>query len=173
MKAQEREQIMASFKQGEIDLLVSTTVIEVGVDVPNATLMIIIHAERFGFSQLHQLRGRIGRSSHKSYCMLLAFDPYGEEARKRLNIMVKSNDGFRIAEEDLNIRGPGEFFGTRQSGMPDLRIANIVRDAPLLNEARKEAFAIIDRDPDLKGYPLLKKSLQAFWEGKIELFKTG
>jgi ATP-dependent DNA helicase RecG len=87
--------------------------------------------------------------------------------------MVKSNDGFRIAEEDLNIRGPGEFFGTRQSGMPDLRIANIVRDAILLNEARREAFSLIDRDPDLKGYPLLRKFLQTFWEGKIELFKTG
>jgi ATP-dependent DNA helicase RecG len=173
MKAQEREEIMSSFKQGEIDILVSTTVIEVGVDVPNATLMIIIHAERFGLSQLHQLRGRIGRGSHRSYCILVAYEPYGEEAKRRLDIMVKSNDGFRIADEDLNIRGPGEFFGTRQSGMPDLRIANIVRDAILLNEARREAFSLIDRDPDLKGYPLLKKSLQTFWEGKIELFKTG
>jgi ATP-dependent DNA helicase RecG len=173
IKAQEREEIMTSFKQGEIDILVSTTVIEVGVDVPNATLMIIIHAERFGLSQLHQLRGRIGRGSHQSYCILVAYEPYGEEAKRRLYIMVKSNDGFRIAEEDLNIRGPGEFFGTRQSGMPDLRIANIVRDAILLNEARREAFSLIDRDPDLKGYPLLRKSLQTFWEGKIELFKTG
>jgi ATP-dependent DNA helicase RecG len=173
MKAHEREEIMASFKQGNIDILVSTTVIEVGVDVPNATLMLIIHAERFGLSQLHQLRGRIGRGSHHSYCILVAYEPYGEEARKRLDIIVKSNDGFRIAEEDLNIRGPGEFFGTRQSGMPDLRIANIVRDAILLNEARREAFSLINRDPDLKGYPLLKKSLQTFWEEKIELFKTG
>jgi len=173
MKAQEREEIMASFKNGEIDILVSTTVIEVGVDVPNATLMLIIHAERFGLSQLHQLRGRIGRSSHPSYCILVAYEPYGEEAGRRLDIMLKSNDGFRIAEEDLNIRGPGEFFGTRQSGMPDLRIANIVRDAILLEEARKEAFSIIGRDPDLKAYPLLRKSLETFWQGKIELFKTG
>ena len=173
MKAQEREQIMASFKQGEIDILVSTTVIEVGVDVPNATLMIIIHAERFGLSQLHQLRGRIGRGAHQSYGVLLAYEPYGEEARRRLGIMVKSNDGFRIAEEDLDIRGPGEFFGTRQAGMPDLRVANIVRDAMLLNEARKEAFSIIDKDPDLKGYPFLRQSLETFWQGKIELFKTG
>jgi ATP-dependent DNA helicase RecG len=173
MKAQEREQIMASFKQGEIDVLISTTVIEVGVDVPNATLMTIIHAERFGLSQLHQLRGRIGRGAHQSYCILLAYAPYGEEARRRLGIMLKSNDGFRIAEEDLNIRGPGEFFGTRQSGMPDLRIANIVRDTVLLNEARKEAFSIIDEDPDLKGYPFMRKSLETFWSGKIELFKTG
>lgn len=173
IKAHEREEIMASFKHGNIDILVSTSVIEVGVDVPNATLMLIIHAERFGLSQLHQLRGRIGRSSHRSYCVLVAYEPYGEEARRRLDIMVKSNDGFRIAEEDLNIRGPGEFFGTRQSGMPDLRIANIVRDAILLNEARREAFSLINRDPDLNGFPLLKKSLQIFWEGKIELFKTG
>jgi ATP-dependent DNA helicase RecG len=173
MKAQEREEIMASFKNGDIDILVSTTVIEVGVDVPNATLMLIIHAERFGLSQLHQLRGRIGRGSHQSYCILVAYEPYGEEARRRLDIMVKSNDGFRIAEEDLNIRGPGEFFGTRQSGMPDLRIANIVRDAKLLEASRREAFSLIDRDPDLKGFPLLRKSLETFWEGKIELFKTG
>jgi ATP-dependent DNA helicase RecG len=172
MKAQEREEIMASFKRGEIDILVTTTVIEVGVDVPNATLMLIIHAERFGLSQLHQLRGRIGRGSHMSYCIFVAYEPYGEEAKRRLDIMVKSNDGFRIAEEDLNIRGPGEFFGTRQSGMPDLRIANIVRDGMLLSKARREAFSIIDRDPDLKGFPLLRKSLETFWEGKIELFKT-
>jgi len=173
MKAQEREQIMTSFKQGEIDILVSTTVIEVGVDVPNATLMVIIHAERFGLSQLHQLRGRIGRSSHQSCCILLAYEPFGDEAGRRLDIMVKSHDGFRIAEEDLTIRGPGEFFGTRQSGMPDLKIANIVRDAMLLSKAREEAFAIIDRDPDLSGYPLLRKCLETYWEGKMELFKTG
>ena len=172
MKTQEREEIMASFKKGGIDILVSTTVIEVGVDVPNATLMIIIHAERFGLSQLHQLRGRIGRGSHRSYCILLAYGPYGEEARKRLQIMSKSNDGFRIAEEDLEIRGPGEFFGTRQSGMPDLRFANIVRDSFLLNDARKEAFAIIESDPEMKGYPVLRKSVETFWKGKLELFKT-
>jgi ATP-dependent DNA helicase RecG len=172
MKREEREQIMTSFKQGEIDILVSTTVIEVGVDVPNATLMIIIHAERFGLSQLHQLRGRIGRGSHQSYCVLLAYEPYGDEARRRLGIMVKSSDGFRIAEEDLDIRGPGEFFGTRQSGMPDLRVANIARDAVLLDKARREAFTLIERDADLKGYPLLRKSLETFWKGRIELFKT-
>ncbi len=173
MKAQEREEIMASFKKGDIEILVSTTVIEVGVDVPNATLMLIIHAERFGLSQLHQLRGRIGRGLHQSCCILVAYEPYGEGARRRLDIMVKSNDGFRIAEEDLNIRGPGEFFGTRQAGIPDLRIANIVRDAKLLEASRREAFSLIDRDPDLKGFPLLRKSLETFWEGKIELFKTG
>jgi ATP-dependent DNA helicase RecG len=172
MKSEEREKIMASFKQGEIDILVSTTVIEVGVDVPNATLMIIIHAERFGLSQLHQLRGRIGRGSHRSYCVLLAYEPYGDEARRRLGIMVKSSDGFRIAEEDLDIRGPGEFLGTRQSGLPDLRVADILRDAVLLDRARKEAFTLTERDPDMRGYPLLRKSLETFWGGRIELFKT-
>jgi ATP-dependent DNA helicase RecG len=173
IKPQEREQIMRSFKQGELDLLVSTTVIEVGVDVSNATLMLIIHAERFGLSQLHQLRGRVGRGAYRSYCILVGYEPYGEDARRRLNIMAKSNDGFKIAEEDLNIRGPGEFFGTRQSGMPDLKIANIVRDAKLLSIARGEAFTLIQKDLDLNGFPLLKNSLERFWAGKIELFKTG
>ena len=134
--------------------------------------MLIIHAERFGLSQLHQLRGRIGRGSHQSYCILLAYAPYGEEARKRLRIMSESSDGFRIAEEDLQIRGPGDFFGTRQSGLPDLRIANIVRDSFLLGEARKEAFAVIENDPEMNGYPVLRKSLEIFWKGKLELFKT-
>jgi ATP-dependent DNA helicase RecG len=173
IKAREREQIMTSFKAGDLDLLVCTTVIEVGVDVPNATLMLIIHAERFGLSQLHQLRGRVGRSSHRSYCVLVGYEPCGEDAKRRLDIMVNSNDGFTIAEEDLDIRGPGEFFGTRQSGLPDLKIANIVRDAKLLNVARGEAFSLIRNDPDLKEFPLLRGSLEKFWAGKIELFKTG
>jgi ATP-dependent DNA helicase RecG len=173
MKTEEREQIMESFKRGQTDVLVSTTVIEVGIDVPNATLMIIIHAERFGLSQLHQLRGRTGRGSDRSCCVLVAYEPFGEEAGRRLAMMVQSNDGFRIAEEDLSIRGPGEFFGTRQSGIPDLRIANVVRDAPLLNEARKEAFSLVDNDPALARNDLLREELETFWQGKIELFKTG
>jgi ATP-dependent DNA helicase RecG len=135
--------------------------------------MLIIHAERFGLSQLHQLRGRVGRSSHRSYCVLVGYEPCGEDAKRRLDIMVNSNDGFTIAEEDLDIRGPGEFFGTRQSGLPDLKIANIVRDAKLLNVARGEAFSLIQNDPDLKEFPLLRGSLERFWAGKIELFKTG
>ncbi|MCG2720497.1 MAG: ATP-dependent DNA helicase RecG, partial [Thermodesulfovibrionales bacterium] len=173
MKTQEREEVMATFKEGALDILVSTTVIEVGVDVPNATLMIIMHAERFGLSQLHQLRGRIGRGTHQSHCILVVYQPYTDEARRRIDIMMKTHDGFRIAEEDLDIRGPGEFFGTRQSGMPDLRIANIARDGLLLNDARREAFALIEKDPDMEGYPLLRTSLETFWKGKIELFKTG
>ncbi len=173
MKAAERETVMASFKDGGIDILVSTTVIEVGVDVPNATTMLIVHAERFGLSQLHQLRGRVGRGSEQSQCLLLAYPPYGEEAKRRLDTMTKTSDGFRIAEEDLEIRGPGEFFGTRQSGMPDLKIASIVRDAGLLDAARKEAFGIIDRDPYLTEHPQLRKAVERFWEGKKEIFKTG
>lgn len=173
MKPAEREAVMTSFKNQGIDILVSTTVIEVGVDVPNATMMLIVHAERFGLSQLHQLRGRVGRGGSQSYCLLLAYEPFSEDARRRLDIMVKSNDGFRIAEEDLEIRGPGEFFGTRQSGMPDLRIANIMRDARLLEIARKEALNIVDSDPDLKGSPELKKTVEGFWEGKVEIFRTG
>lgn len=173
MKAAERESVMASFKHRELDILVCTTVIEVGVDVPNATMMLIVHAERFGLSQLHQLRGRVGRGSEQSYCFLLAYTPHGEEARRRLEIMVKTSDGFRIAEEDLDIRGPGELFGTRQSGMPDLRIANILRDALLLESARREAFGLIERDPLLENSPLLKKSVESFWRGKTDIFKTG
>lgn len=173
MKPAERESIMSSFIDKKIDILVSTTVIEVGVDVPNATMMAIVHAERFGLSQLHQLRGRVGRGSDQSYCFLLVYNPCGEEAGKRLSIIIKSNDGFRISEEDLEIRGPGEFLGTRQSGMPDLRIASIVKDAGLLETARKEAFTIVEKDPELQKLPELKKSVENFWEGKIDIFKTG
>ena len=172
LKPQERENVMASFKAGAINVLVSTTVIEVGVDVPNAAMMLIVHAERFGLSQLHQLRGRVGRGGSQSYCFLLMYEPASEDARRRLDIMIKTNDGFKIAEEDLDIRGPGEFFGTRQAGMPDLKLANIVRDARLLDTARKEAFALIDKDSELNSFPELKKGLEGFWKGKIELFKT-
>lgn len=172
MNAAMREAVMTAFKNREIDLLVSTTVIEVGVDVPNATMMLIVHAERFGLSQLHQLRGRVGRGGEQSYCLLLVYFPYSEEAGKRLDIMLKSSDGFRIAEEDLIIRGPGEFLGTKQSGIPDLRIADIVRDAGLLDIATKEAFRIVSEDPGLEKAPELKRSVEAFWEGKMEIFKT-
>ncbi|MEK6673693.1 MAG: ATP-dependent DNA helicase RecG [Nitrospirota bacterium] len=172
MKSQEREEIMRAFKDRDIDILVSTTVIEVGVDVPNAAMMLIVHAERFGLPQLHQLRGRVGRGSSRSCCLLLAYEPLSKEARRRLDIMVRTTDGFRIAEEDLDIRGPGEFLGTRQSGMPDLRTANLIRDAGLLDAARKEAFDLVSLDPELAKWPLLKQSISAFWEGKIEIFET-
>ncbi|MEW6107636.1 MAG: ATP-dependent DNA helicase RecG [Nitrospirota bacterium] len=173
MNAEERENIMASFKQKEIDILVSTTVIEVGVDVPDATLMIIIHAERFGLAQLHQLRGRVGRGRDRSYCLMIAYEPYGKEAERRLDIMVNSSDGFRIAEEDLKIRGPGEFLGIRQAGMPDMKIADISRDIEILEMAKREAFNLIDKSPELKEFPSLRKLLDVFWKGKIDFYKTG
>ncbi|MBI4685081.1 MAG: ATP-dependent DNA helicase RecG [Nitrospirae bacterium] len=172
MSPQEKEDVMALFKKGAIDILVSTTVIEVGVDVPNASMMLIVHAERFGLAQLHQLRGRVGRGGSQSYCFLLAYEPYGEDAKKRLDTMAETNDGFRIAEEDLNIRGPGEFFGTRQAGMPDLKVANIIRDVRLLELAKDEASDLIGSDSALKSVPDLRKRLEQFWKGKIELFKT-
>ncbi|NOZ24790.1 MAG: ATP-dependent DNA helicase RecG [Nitrospirae bacterium] len=172
MRQDEREGVMEAFKNGEIDILVSTTVVEVGVDVPNATLMLIVHAERFGLSQLHQLRGRVGRGPHQSYCFLLAYGKLSDEARRRLDVMVRHTDGFRIAEEDFMIRGPGEFFGTRQSGMPDLKVANLIRDARLLGIARKESFETVERDPDLSGHPLLRDRVERFWRGKIEIFRT-
>jgi ATP-dependent DNA helicase RecG len=172
MKTAERESVMNGFKKGDLDILVTTTVIEVGVDVPNATMMLIVHAERFGLSQLHQLRGRVGRGGEQSYCYLLAYEPFGKDAKRRLDIMVRSSDGFRIAEEDLEIRGPGDFLGTRQSGIPDLKIAHLIRDASLLEIARREAARIILNDPQLEKSVLLKKNVERFWEGKIEIFRT-
>lgn len=172
MKPAERDAVMGEFKEGNIDILVSTTVIEVGVDVPEASLMLVVHAERFGLSQLHQLRGRVGRGRRRSGCLLLAYGPLSEDARRRLEAMARTSDGFKIAEEDLEIRGPGELMGTRQSGMPGLRVANLVRDARLLEPARREAFALIERDPDLSGAPALRAGLERFWRGRIELFRT-
>lgn len=172
MKAAERDEVMREFKEGNIDILVSTTVIEVGVDVPEASLMLVVHAERFGLSQLHQLRGRVGRGERRSGCLLLAYGPLSEDARRRLDVMARTSDGFKIAEEDLDIRGPGELMGTKQSGMPGLRVANLVRDARLLEPARREAFALIERDPMLDGEPALRATLENFWRGKIELFRT-
>jgi ATP-dependent DNA helicase RecG len=147
MKPAEKEEIMQRFLRGEIQILVTTTVIEVGVDVPNATVMLIEHAERFGLAQLHQLRGRVGRGSEKSYCILLAHDVNTDEARARLGIMVETTDGFRIAEKDLEIRGPGELMGTKQSGLPVFRIGHLLRDQPLLEAARREARALLQRRP--------------------------
>ncbi len=168
----ERESIMQRFKEGKVDILVATTVIEVGIDVPNASLMLIVHAERFGLAQLHQLRGRTGRGDYESYCILLAYHPFSDDAKMRLKAMELTVDGFRIAEEDLAIRGAGEFFGTRQSGIPDLKIADIIRDIKILEAARREAFALADADPELKGNPLLKEALDRKWKEKIELVKS-
>ncbi len=150
LKKEERQEIMSRFLKNEIQVLVATTVIEVGIDIPNATVMIIEHAERFGLAQLHQLRGRVGRGKHASHCLLAAHFPISEEGKARMKAMQNSRDGFEIAEEDLKIRGPGDFMGTRQSGLPVLKIANLIRDIKILDVARKEAFALIDRDPNLE-----------------------
>jgi len=150
MKPAERDAAMAAFKAGETQLLVATTVIEVGVDVPEATIMVVEHAERFGLSQLHQLRGRVGRGSGKSNCILLWHEPLGETAKARLKIMRETDDGFVIAEEDLRLRGPGEMLGKRQSGMEEFRIADPSAHADLLAVAHDDARLILARDPDLK-----------------------
>src|SRR5574337_2163765 len=164
---------MASFKAGETHILGSTTVIEVGVDVPNATVMVIEHPERFGLAQLHQLRGRVGRGGHQSFCILMGPRMFAPEARERLTAFSRTNDGFKIAEEDLRLRGPGEFFGTRQSGLPDLRASNIIRDADLLEKARTEAFGLGAGDPGLAGYPLLRDLLRRKWQGRLGLIRVG
>jgi ATP-dependent DNA helicase RecG len=148
MPAEEKEDAMRRFQSGQVQVLVSTTVIEVGVDVSNATVMVIEHAERFGLAQLHQLRGRIGRGSAKSFCILITGRKVSEDAEQRLAAMVSTTDGFQLAELDLQLRGPGEFFGTRQAGMPTLRVANLVRDRELLELAKREAASLLTAAPD-------------------------
>jgi len=175
MKGEEKDAVMARFKRGEHHLLVSTTVIEVGIDVPNATVILIEHAERFGLAQLHQLRGRVGRGQAESFCLLLAQYTPADESHRRLRVMVETNDGFKIAEADLAFRGPGEFLGTRQSGMPDFRVANIVRDSRILELAREEAEAWLARDPDLAAPASrrLRAILEDRWAGRLELARVG
>jgi ATP-dependent DNA helicase RecG len=175
MKDLEKESVMKDFQENKTAILVATTVIEVGIDVPHASLMVIEHAERFGLSQLHQLRGRVGRRDIPSTCILLADYKVSADARKRLKIMEKTTDGFALAEEDLVIRGPGDFLGTRQSGLPDFRIASIIRDARILNDAKEDAFALVARDPLLEKpeHAILKQSLIAKWQGKLDLARTG
>lgn len=162
LKNDEKDEVMKDFKDGKYDILVSTTVVEVGVDVPNATVMVIENAERFGLSQLHQLRGRVGRNSLQSYCVLITASR-SQETRERLKIMTETNDGFVIAEKDLQLRGPGEFLGTRQSGLPDLIISDIVRDAKILELARNEAIDFV-KEYNIEDFPLLKNvtSLEMF-----------
>jgi ATP-dependent DNA helicase RecG len=187
MKAAEKEAIMADFKAGRIQVLVATTVIEVGVDVANATVILIEHAERFGLAQLHQLRGRVGRGSQQAYCLLMAqhlrrgrmqssgraigSEESGSMARERLEALVRSHDGFVIAEDDLRIRGPGEFFGLRQWGMPEFRVANLASDADLLQQARQEAFVLLKSDPGLKepDHQAVREAMLRKWEKKLEL----
>ena len=148
MKAKDKDTVMAAFVAGETDILVSTTVIEVGVDVPNAALMVVENAERFGLSQLHQLRGRVGRGKHKSWCILVS-DAEGDEVRARLDILCKTNDGFKVAEEDLRLRGPGDFFGTRQHGLPEMHVADLGADAQTLQRAQQAALRLLADDPSL------------------------
>ncbi len=162
LPASDKETVMAAFRSHQIDVLVSTTVIEVGIDVPNATVMVIEDADRFGLSQLHQLRGRVGRGTYGGVCLLIA-DPTTAEAERRLAAMVATNDGFRLAEEDLAIRGQGMVFGARQSGMGDLRMANVVADYPILVTARKEAFDLVAADPELKNHPDLAEEVRVFF----------
>ena len=164
---------MQSFKAGKTQLLVSTTVIEVGIDVPNATMMVIEHAERFGLSQLHQLRGRVGRGAKPSVCLLVTPLPRTNPGCQRLEVMCATQDGFKIAEEDLKIRGAGDFLGTRQSGLPELRVANLLRDYKILQIARREAFRWIDKDPKLLLHPPLKTSLLKHWGEKLALADVG
>ena len=171
MKPEEKEAVMASFKNRKLDILVATTVIEVGIDVPNATMMVIEHAERFGLSQLHQLRGRVGRGSHHSSCILLTAGKLSEDGEKRLRVMEATTDGFRIAEADLEIRGPGDFLGTRQSGMPDFRVANILRDGTILEQARSAAVKLLQHDELLQsteGQRIHQELLQR-WGRRLEL----
>jgi ATP-dependent DNA helicase RecG len=175
MKEKEKDVVMQDFLGNQINILVSTTVIEVGIDVPRASLMVIEHAERFGLSQLHQLRGRVGRRDIPSSCILLADYKCSADARKRLKVMEKTIDGFAIAEEDLAIRGPGDFLGTRQSGLPDFRIASIIRDARILNDAKEDAFQLAERDPFLEKpeHIIMKETLLWKWQGKLDLARTG
>jgi ATP-dependent DNA helicase RecG len=171
MKTDEKDRVMAAFKKGDLQVLVGTTVIEVGIDVPNAGVMLVEHADRFGLAQLHQLRGRVGRGAHQSYCCLIGPGRLSEEGRRRLEALVKSHDGFAIAEEDLTIRGPGEFFGTRQWGPADLRVANLIRDARALDEAREEAAKVLQADPELTRpvHAELKAALLRRWKEKLNL----
>ena len=152
MKPKEKEAVMAAFAAGESHILVSTTVIEVGVDVPNAAVMVVENAERFGLSQLHQLRGRVGRGQWQSYCILIS-DNRNEETRERLKVMTRTADGFKIAEEDLRLRGPGDFFGVRQHGLPGLKVADLGCDTQLLQEAQQAALTLLEADPELTAHP--------------------
>jgi ATP-dependent DNA helicase RecG len=175
LKADEKDAVMRRFKAGEHDVLVSTTVIEVGIDVPNATAIVIEHAERFGLAQLHQLRGRVGRGRARGHCFLVVPDWTGEEAYQRLRTLERSTDGFHIAEADLALRGPGDFLGTRQAGLPDFRVANLLRDTALLRAARDEAVAFLASDPDLSRAESarIRAVLVHRWQGRLGLARVG
>jgi ATP-dependent DNA helicase RecG len=170
MKEDAKDRVMSAFGRGEFDLLVSTTVVEVGVDVANASVMLVEHAERFGLSQLHQLRGRVGRGPHQSYCVLLYQSPLNEQGRARLAALTETTDGFEIAERDLQLRGPGDFFGTRQSGLPTLRVGDLLRDHQMMEDARREAVEILD-NPAYAG--ALTMLVRSSWEKRFGLVGVG
>ncbi|HEX6844175.1 MAG TPA: ATP-dependent DNA helicase RecG [Actinomycetota bacterium] len=174
MRPKDKERIMEGFRSGEADVLISTTVIEVGVDIPNATVMLVENAERFGLAQLHQLRGRIGRGAHDSFCVLFdESDAQNEEARARIDAMVRTTDGFVLADEDLRLRGEGTLFDARQSGMPDLKLARLAEDLDLVGRARARAFALLDEDPSLEAHPDLRDELSRRFAGSIDwLFRS-
>ena len=172
MDSKAKEAAMRAFRSRKAHVLVATVVIEVGIDIPNASIMVIENAERFGLSQLHQLRGRIGRGSHRSYCLLFG-EPSTEEAQKRLDVMVSTSDGFRIAEEDLRLRGPGEFFGTRQHGLPEFKFADIIEDWKLLVAAREDAFGLVGGDPGLRRHPSIMHRVLENYRGRLDLVEAG
>ena len=170
MKQKDKDSIMERFKKGDIDILISTTVIEVGVDVPNANIMVIENAERFGLAQLHQLRGRVGRGEYQSYC-ILKYEGKGETVRKRMKVMCETNDGFIISEKDLELRGSGDFFGTMQHGLPEFKIANLFEDMPILKSVQSLAMKIINEDPRLEKQEnrLLKDLIKDKFMKRIEI----
>src|SRR5687767_4499529 len=170
MKQDAKDQVMQAFAGGRVHILVSTTVVEVGVDVPNASVMVVEHAERFGLSQLHQLRGRVGRGAWESHCILLYQSPWTDDARERLKAMAETTDGFVIAERDLALRGPGDFFGTRQSGLPKLRTGDLVRDREIMEDAHREARRLV-QDGGLTGE--LMAFVQARWQEQFGLIEVG
>ncbi|HVC90613.1 MAG TPA: helicase-related protein, partial [Acidobacteriaceae bacterium] len=174
--AEEKEVVMRRFQRGELDVLVATTVIEVGVDVPNATVIVIEHAERFGLAQLHQLRGRVGRGAARSYCILMTAGNVTPQANERLDAMVRTQDGFELAELDLALRGPGEFFGTRQAGLPDFRVANLLRDRKLLELARLEAARFVEsgeKELSRSSVDIVWAHLKAHWQRHYGLVEAG
>jgi len=173
LSSEEKEDVMQRFRRNQVQILVSTTVVEVGVDVPNATVMVIEHADRFGLAQLHQLRGRIGRGAEKSYCILVAPPRLTDEGRARLETMVRTNNGFEIAETDLQLRGPGEFFGTRQSGEMGFQVASPLRDRELLELARKEAFALAEDPAKKDALQGVLRMLPGEWQRRYHLARIG
>jgi ATP-dependent DNA helicase RecG len=169
MRPKEKDERMEAFRAGQADVLISTTVIEVGVDIPNATVMLVENAERFGLAQLHQLRGRIGRGAHRSHSVLFdEADPSNDEARARLAALVRTTDGFALADDDLRLRGEGTLFDIRQSGMPDLKLARLAYDTEVVRKARTEAFGLIESDPELQQHPEIRAELERRFSDSID-----